>query len=382
MTENRTLESALYYISRGWAVIPVHAIRDGRCSCGKKDCSSPGKHPATPNGSKDASTDPELIRLWFEDGDWNVGIVCGKISNLVAVDCDGKTGEANFQKYKSTDTLRSLTGGGGSHRFYQSPTNGQLIKNSSGTFGSGLDVRGEHGYVVAPPSNHISGKEYRWERDPRAWSELPPCPDFLLDRKTKEAPAAAPGASVEEGTRNDTLTRLAGTLRNAGLGYDAIEKALQAENIERCKPPLPNTEIEQIATSVARYKRGKQKFNLTDVGNAERFAFHHKDKLRYIWNRKKWANYDEVRWNTETGAEVANQSAVETALSIVKEAEGKDREQRKRYLKWSWQSEASSRLAAILQHGKAVKPMPAYKEKFDDDAMLLNITNKAINLRR
>ena len=49
-----------------WPVAPAHHILpDGRCSCGKLDCPSPGKHPLTPNGFKDATTDAEAIRHWW-----------------------------------------------------------------------------------------------------------------------------------------------------------------------------------------------------------------------------------------------------------------------------------------------------------------------------
>jgi hypothetical protein len=69
------LESALVYAARGWPVVPVHTIVDGRCSCSDPECGnrgpdgkmkgSPGKHPRTPHGLEDATTDPDVIRrLW------------------------------------------------------------------------------------------------------------------------------------------------------------------------------------------------------------------------------------------------------------------------------------------------------------------------------
>ena len=88
MDNNRTLDCALYYISRGWPVIPLHRIKDGCCTCGKADCSSPGKHPVTPNGTKDASIDPAQIHKWFDKEGWNIGICAGEESGLVILDID------------------------------------------------------------------------------------------------------------------------------------------------------------------------------------------------------------------------------------------------------------------------------------------------------
>ena len=58
-------ESALRYARRGWPVFPVHAVREGICTCGKADCDSPGKHPRTEHGFKDASVEGAKIRAWW-----------------------------------------------------------------------------------------------------------------------------------------------------------------------------------------------------------------------------------------------------------------------------------------------------------------------------
>ena len=79
-------------------------------------------------------------------------------------------------------------------------------------------------------------------------------------------------------------------------------------------------------------------FNLTDAGNAERFAARHGDKMRYCWTWQRWLFYDGCRWDCETGEENASRMAVETARSVVQESEGKSHEQRGRFLKWSYNS--------------------------------------------
>jgi len=63
---NLKLQWALSYAKRGWKVLPLHAPVKGGCSCGQLDCSSIGKHPRTPNGYKDAKTDPDTAEITWE----------------------------------------------------------------------------------------------------------------------------------------------------------------------------------------------------------------------------------------------------------------------------------------------------------------------------
>src|SRR5262245_40208280 len=81
------LASALSYAARGWAVFPCHLLINGVCSCGKADCRNIAKHPMTPAGFHDASTDELLIHAWWEK--WplaNVAIATGQISGIVVID--------------------------------------------------------------------------------------------------------------------------------------------------------------------------------------------------------------------------------------------------------------------------------------------------------
>src|SRR5579864_2559611 len=79
--ESLCLDAAWQYADRGWPVFPVHTVADEHCSCGNADCSSPGKHPRTAHGVKDATTDPTRIRAWWQE--WpgsNVAIATGTVS--------------------------------------------------------------------------------------------------------------------------------------------------------------------------------------------------------------------------------------------------------------------------------------------------------------
>jgi putative DNA primase/helicase len=122
-------------------------------------------------------------------------------------------------------------------------------------------------------------------------------------------------------------------------------------------------------------------FNLTDAGNGERFAAQHGRKIRYCWTWGKWLFYDNKRWNITTGEQMANRLAVETARSIIREAEGKNYSERGEILKWSHQSENTTRLAAMLTATKSVLPIAAYAEQFDKNIWLLNCLNGTVDLQ-
>ncbi|SFF27658.1 Bifunctional DNA primase/polymerase, N-terminal [Sulfitobacter brevis] len=164
-----TLEYALRYASQGWAVFPVHGIVEGCCTCGQRDCTSPGKHPVLPGGFKIASKEPKKIRQWWSvEPRHNIAIATGTVSGLLVVDVDlgpKKEGEASLRGLEDEvgplpRNVVVLTGGGGFHIYLQMPN--QPIRSSAGKIGVNLDVRADGGYVVAPPSTHISGFNYEW----------------------------------------------------------------------------------------------------------------------------------------------------------------------------------------------------------------------------
>lgn len=161
--KSSNLESALEYAQRGWPIFPIHGIRANGCTCAEgKKCRSAGKHPKTRNGLKNATKEEAIIRGWFQHGDTNIGILTGEVSGLIVVDVDAKNG--GLESLKSMilpKTLTVETGGGGYHFYFQYPA-GQKINNSASKLAQGVDIRANGGYVVAPPSTHISGKTYRW----------------------------------------------------------------------------------------------------------------------------------------------------------------------------------------------------------------------------
>jgi bifunctional DNA primase/polymerase-like protein len=111
-----------------WLVFPLHTPHDGSCSCGRRGCANIGKHPRTPNGLKDATTDPELISRWR--GMWpdaNRGVRTGAESGIVVLDVDPRHGgddslhELEREHGEVPATIECLTGGGGRHIYFQAP---------------------------------------------------------------------------------------------------------------------------------------------------------------------------------------------------------------------------------------------------------------------
>lgn len=292
--ESVLLAAALDLAGRGWRVAPGHGLSaDGRCDCARPGCESPGKHPWVSAWQRQATTDPGTISGWWKRWpDAHPLLATGLASDLVVLDVDPRHGgdetlDALVRTHGALpETTEVLTGGGGRHLFFRHPGPAFRVPNSAGGvrpdgqvkgLGPGLDVRGDGGYVVAPPSGHVSGRHYEWEGSSHP-DDVPPAPlpAWLLARVavpgTPSAPGpgqtrpAAPGAGraapggpgwvdapVPAGQRNAHLAGLAGTLRRVGAHPGSLLAALRAENEQRCVPPLDDAEVVQIANSVARY---------------------------------------------------------------------------------------------------------------------------------
>lgn len=292
--QTRTLECALYYIFMGWKVLPLHTMIDGKCTCGRADCASPGKHPTTANGVKDATTDEAAVRRWFDGGPpYNIGIAAGRDTGLVILDVDPKNGGSeSIKHYRLPRTMEVITGSGGRHYYFAYPE-GVEIRNSVSKLGAGLDVRADGGYVVAPPSVHASGSVYRWAVDPRS-VELAKCPIFIVNIKNQNEkmrnPPAADGEIIPEGQRNDALASIAGAMRRKGCDAEAIYAALININQRRCRPPMEYAELKQIADSIGQYRpQEDDRFTLADDHHKTiAAAFEQWSPIRYRHHADTW----------------------------------------------------------------------------------------------
>jgi hypothetical protein len=267
------LDAALWYAGLGLPVLPLHWIDDqGRCSCNGKPGCKPGKHPLIPNGHLGATTDPGQIRRWWSR--WpeaNIGIPTGERSGLLVLDVDaddhGFTGLIALQEEHGQlpETLTVRTGGGGKHIYLKYPA-GCEIRNSVGRLGLGLDVRGEGGYIVAPPSRTDKGSYEFLDRLPSAeppeWfleAARTPYRAATAEYGAKLGPprgslssATLDGGSIPERTRNSTLTSIAGRLHDGSRDLAALTADLLDIRNARCENPdtFTDAEVLKIARSI------------------------------------------------------------------------------------------------------------------------------------
>ncbi len=260
------LTAALDYASKGFRVFPLHSVYDqGRCSCGKQDCGSPGKHPRTWNGLKGATTvEAQILTWWKKYPDANIGIRTGK--GLLVLDVDEDEGEDSLRELEEKhgrflETWECLTGRG-RHLYLKSPAD-KYIKSSRSLIGAKLDVRCEGGYVLAPPSRHFFGNRYEWECTCHPEDILmAEAPEWLLrlastKKKSKRRWGSTFKAVLHIGERNETLFKEACHLRDLGLARERVEHYIRLRNRCDCQPPLEDSEVETLLRSAYSYSKRK-----------------------------------------------------------------------------------------------------------------------------
>jgi hypothetical protein len=253
---------ALAYASIGIPVFPVWPAMprqkdsdDLVCGCFRLNCDSPAKHPIgrlAPHGVSDATTDAARVHHWWScRPDANIGAATG---SLVGIDIDPRHGGTPATLGSLPATWRAATGGGGTHLFFRATSE---VRNSAGLLAPGIDIRGAGGYVVLPPSLHISGRRYAWEADPRDTPlALLPVPILqALGRQQAKATAAnwraLSAGTVDEGARNQTIARFAGHLLCHYVDPCVTLELLLAWNATHCSPPLGADEVERTVNSIA-----------------------------------------------------------------------------------------------------------------------------------
>lgn len=272
--DGEMLDAALFYAGLGWKVFP---------------CQPRGKVPATLHGVKDASADPAQVRRWWRTmPDANIGLAAGA-SGLYVVDVDrdrgGLAGWRELQRQHGFDdlTVTGLTGGGGLHLVYAAPP-GPPLRNSAGKLGTGIDTRGDGGYIIVPPSIHPSGQAYAWATD-RGPGDLTPAPlpaplaallrrreDDLFNLEALPPDLAAPalpgntdlsrppsapavcGAPAVPGAPAEALRREAETVRRApqGARNDQLNRSAFILGQLVARGQLGRAEVESALTAAAR----------------------------------------------------------------------------------------------------------------------------------
>ena len=391
---------ALRYAAAGIPVFPLHWIKqDGTCSCRLGEmCQAKGKHPRIKNWCEEATTDAAKIKEWWDKApSANIGIPMGEKTGLVALDVDTRHhGEESLAILMDENdilppTITATTGGGGKHYIFKY-TEELALKNVVG-FREGLDVRTQGGMIVAAPSMHHSGNQYKWDEGKSPFEmEAADMPAWLVAEirrvgtkltTKKKAADNAPRKKISEGGRNNHLTSLAGALRRKGLGEDAIVATLRAENADRLDPPLDDETVVAIAKSITRYQPEDEAvdYKLTDVGNAERFVAMFKDSVKYCSVYKKWFIWNGKRWEQDDTGKIITY-AIECVRNIMHDADMlPDGDKRKALIQHSLRSESSGRLKALLDLASGMPAITIRSDDLDANPWLLNCQNGTIDLR-
>ncbi|HXZ00419.1 MAG TPA: bifunctional DNA primase/polymerase [Stellaceae bacterium] len=245
------------YLRRGWSVIPLRPQ---------------SKLPAIRwEAYQRRRADRETLRRWVRR--WpglNIGIVTGAVSGLVVLDLD--RGHAGFDSLEALErlhgplpaTVEAETGGGGRHFYFTAPP--ASLRNKAG-IAPGVDLRGEGGMVVAPPSIHPSGGRYRWSPGHEPGTLAPAVLPRWLVQLATDAPAgrghrlahwrSLVRAGVEEGRRNTTIASFAGHLLWHGVDSEVVLELMLCWNRQRCRPPLEDAEVARVVSSIAQLHEGR-----------------------------------------------------------------------------------------------------------------------------
>jgi hypothetical protein len=181
-----------------------------------------------------------------------------------------------------------------------------------------VDVRADGGYAVFPPSLHPNGSYYEWlpghspEDMPGGPADLPLELALLIADGSNKSRLEVP-EMIPEGERNDVLFRLACSLRERGLTEAEITAAITVTNLQRCAPPVDDSEVQTICRQAARYEVGKLPIaegenvkpdDFSDVGNATLYARIFHGKAAYCVSTG-WLVWDGTRWEeSELAAQI------------------------------------------------------------------------------
>jgi hypothetical protein len=248
-------EAAMEYLRRGWSVIPVASWN--------KDPSE-AKRPlvAWAQYQTRHATPSEVKDWWAKWPKAGVAIVTGAISGLAVVDFDGAKGLAASKDWPETYTVQTPRG---QHRYYTVAANESVRTEAGQTYGEGVDVRGDGGYVIAAPTVRADGSGYRVLADAvPAWR-----PDRLVTPRTETTTITIEDAPEQDwvgnllrngapaGKRNDSLTRLAGYFAGKEIPED-VAMVLLAEFAGRCRPPIGGDELGETVASAYRTATRRQ----------------------------------------------------------------------------------------------------------------------------
>ncbi|MCL4225568.1 MAG: bifunctional DNA primase/polymerase [Myxococcales bacterium] len=411
------LEHALDYARRGWLVVPQRA-----------------KDRPIRGWLQLATIDEPTIKSWFSDARYQPAIITGPSSNLLVIDIDPRSGgDSSFSALINDlgdpgPTYEVATGGGGRHLYYADP--GVDVRHRLPT-APGVDFLGAGRKVTAPPAKHASGRRYSIVRDmdvaqlPAAWTvaiakAVRPAarPDGVRPRLGTDYGMAALTAEVDaiggapEGNRNETLNRAA-----YNLGQLVAARELDADLVRQhltvagLKVGLTSAEVTATIKSgmtagAASPRRLRQRrspstseggtnqsssascdYRLTDLGNAERLADQHRERLRYVPEWRAWIVWDGRRWHRDAvdhgtlaaKATVRGMDVDVSALQTRAMAGDQVAAARAELLaRWQRRSESARSLRAMRELAETELSSPS--SDYDTHPLLFTVANGTVDL--
>jgi hypothetical protein len=272
------LERALEYVQLGYPVFPVCSPKMGTHQHGRSSCNSPGKHPLV-SWEPFQTRLPTIneVRSWWDR--WpvaNIGIPTGALSGVVVLDCDsGEARQLAMNEGGVGETPAVWTGKpGGVHYWFRHP--GETVSNFARKR-PGLDFRGDGGYVLVPPSRHLSGADYRWVEGTAALTPAP-CPPWLMEllHGGSSSSTSSEGEQGEpldldafldgipEGGRDDAIWRYACKMRNADVPRQYADQLIR-QAARLCRPAFEEVDaLEKVARAYRQYEP-EQEFTVGSV---------------------------------------------------------------------------------------------------------------------
>jgi hypothetical protein len=187
------MDVALLCASVGLPVVPLHGIRDGKCTCDALNCRQPGRHPRTKHGVEDATTERSLIeKHWAQWPHARIGIALGTPSRVLALVIEGAAGKESLRKLlKRNEALKktvTINDGECCIRLFRIPE-GCTVRHRD--LDKGLTILGDGDLIVMPSRiglakpGFVSGRAL-------GKVKIAAAAKWLLDRATSDAQVRAP----------------------------------------------------------------------------------------------------------------------------------------------------------------------------------------------
>lgn len=355
-----------------------------------------GKEAIFKGWQNKASADQRTVSGWFSTyTDHNIAIATGAGSGIVVLDVDGPEGLKSLATFGITpdDTLAVKTSRG-FHLYFQHP--GFNVSNSASKIGRGLDIRGDGGYVMAPPSVHPSGHIYTWHNAERFdWPLVKPIPSQLLaliKNGTRREERTAKREKIEKGGRNVYLTSVVGGFWARGLSESATRKNAHTTNKEMCTPPLAESEVDVIVDSITAKPGGDMLIldsKHSELNYAHRMVLHHGGNIHYVIGMNRWYVWNGQHWEEDDTSHVAMRrrviemlEATYLAANTITNSDDTERIRLQNNFRDQVKFKQTLRaIDAIIGLTAAQPGVAKYPDEFDKDEYLFNVQNGTIDLR-